>query len=101
MTLKSAILSILGRDDLRWIVDSLEIDNVDRRNMADMRAALANDPNLSGEQLLRFLSSDMLRQLRTMVKQVWQERREASAGRKDGKRPKLHQPWNGQRRSSK
>jgi hypothetical protein len=81
VALKSAILSILGRDDLRWILDSLEIDDVDRHNVADMRAALADDPDLSGEQLLRFLSTDMLRQLRTAVKQVWQERRGENRGR--------------------
>jgi hypothetical protein len=75
VALKSAILSILDCGDLRWIVDSLEIDDVDRHDVADMRAALADDPNLSGEQLLRFLSTDMLRQLRNMVQQVWQERR--------------------------
>lgn len=63
MALKSAILSLLGRDDLCWIVDSLEIDDVDRRNVAGMRATLADDLNLSGEQLLRFLSTDTLRQL--------------------------------------
>ena len=92
MALKSAILSILGRDDLCWIVDSLEIDDVNRRDVADMRAALADDLTLSGEQLLRFLSTDMLRQLRAMVDQLRQERREARVGRKGGKRPKLQFP---------
>ena len=38
MAIKSAILSILDRDDLCWIVDSLGIGDVDRRNVADMRA---------------------------------------------------------------
>lgn len=101
MALKSAILSILGRDDLCWVVDSLEIGDVDRRDVASMRAALADDFKLTGEQLLRFLSTDMLRQLRAMVEQVRQGRRQASAGRNDGKRLKLHQPSNGKRRSGK
>jgi hypothetical protein len=92
VALKSAILSILGRDDLCWIVDSLEIDDVDCRDVTGMRAALADDLTLSGEQLLRFLSTDMLRQLRAMVAQVRQVRRGASAARKDGKRLKLQFP---------
>jgi hypothetical protein len=92
VAIKSAILSILDRDDLCWIVDSLGIGDVDRRNVADMRAALADDFELTGEQLLGFLSTDMLRHLRAMVEQVRQGRRQAGAGRKDGKWPKLQFP---------
>ena len=52
MRLKPAILSVLGRDDLKHIVDDLKIDGVDRRSVEGMRAALGRARSVKPEELL-------------------------------------------------
>ena len=47
-----AILTLLGRDNLRRIVDDLGIDDVDRRSVDGMRARLSRARNVSAEDLL-------------------------------------------------
>ncbi len=43
MKLKKAILSVLGRDKLKGITDSLGLDGVDRRSVERMRAVLSKE----------------------------------------------------------
>ena len=40
MNLKKTILSVLGRDALRTVVDVLEMEDVDRRSVEDMASSL-------------------------------------------------------------
>ena len=54
MKLKQAILNTLSRDDLRGLLDYLEIDGVDRRSVAAMRKKLSRSRSVSAEDLLAF-----------------------------------------------
>ena len=55
MSLKRTILSILGRDDLKGIVDDLGIDGADRRSADGMRSALPRSRKTKPEDLLGYL----------------------------------------------
>ncbi len=55
MSLKRTILSTLGRDDLKGIVDDLEIDGVDRRSADGMRTALSRSRKAKAEDLLSYV----------------------------------------------
>lgn len=60
MKLKAAVLSVLGRDGLKEIVDDLEIDGVDRRSVQALRAALSRSRRVTPDVLLDYLSKDEL-----------------------------------------
>ena len=61
MNVKRVILSILNRDDLKHIVDDLEIDEVDRRSVNAMRDKLTRSRKVSDEVLIRYLRKDELK----------------------------------------
>ena len=61
MQLKTAILYSLAREDLKQILDDLDIDGVDRRSVDAMRTALGRTRRLSLEGLLGYLRKDALR----------------------------------------
>ena len=61
MKLRPAILSVLGRDDLKQIVDDLEIDGVDRRSVDGMRAALSRARRAKPEDLLACMRKDQIK----------------------------------------
>jgi len=61
MKLKPAILSVLARDDLKRIVDDLEIDGVDRRSADDMRAAIRRARRAKPDDLLGYLKKGQLK----------------------------------------
>lgn len=58
MNLKLRILLVLGRDDLKRIVESLEIPSVDRRSAGAMRAALARSRRATAEELIGYLGKN-------------------------------------------
>ena len=63
MNLKPTILSILPREDLRYILDDLEIDGVDRRRPEEMRAALGRMRRASAEVLLGYLRKGQVQEV--------------------------------------
>jgi hypothetical protein len=65
--LKPAILSILGRDDLKHIVDDLEIDGVDRRSVEGMRVALGRARRVKPEGLLGYMRKDQIEEVCELV----------------------------------
>jgi type I restriction enzyme M protein len=60
MKLKPAILAALSRDDLKRIVDDLDLEGVDRRSVDAMRSALSHSRKVSPETLLGTLKKDAL-----------------------------------------
>lgn len=61
MNLKRIILSILDRDDLKYIVDDLEIKGVDRRSVNAMREKLVRSRKVNEEDLLCYLRKEELK----------------------------------------
>ena len=67
MKLKPTILSVLGRDDLKHIVDDLEIDGVDRRSVEGMRAALSRARRVKAADLLWYMQKGQIKQVCEVV----------------------------------
>ena len=63
MQLKMAILHSMARDDLKQIVDDLDLDGVDRRSVEAIRVALGKSRRLSLEGLLGRLHNDALQMM--------------------------------------
>ena len=61
MQLKTAIVYSLAREDLKQILDDLNLDSVDRRSVDAMRTALGQSRRLTLEGLLVYLRKDALR----------------------------------------
>ncbi len=61
--LRTAVLAILTRDDLKYIVDDLELDGVDRRSAEGMRTAVGQCQRVSVGDLLGYLLKDQLKQV--------------------------------------
>ena len=61
MSLKTTILSVLGRDDLKHIVDDLKIVDIDRRSIHRMRAKLGRSQAATTDDLLWYLRRDQLK----------------------------------------
>ena len=63
MRLKTAILSILDREDLKRLLDSLNLNGVDRRNVQAMKSALSDSRQASPEILLESLRKQDIQQV--------------------------------------
>lgn len=61
MKLKQAILNTLSRDDLKGLLDDLEIDGVDRRSVDAMRSKLSRSRSVLAEDLLGRLRKDEIK----------------------------------------
>ena len=60
MNRKDAIVARLDREDLKWVLDQLEIDGVDRRSVRAMRSALVQAAEVTPEDLLGFFYKDAI-----------------------------------------
>ncbi len=67
MNLKKAILSLLGRDALKQIVEDLEIEGVDRRSVEDMVTTLSRSRRATPEVLLEALFEGEVKQVCELV----------------------------------
>ncbi len=67
MKLKQAILTIMDRDTLKAVVDDLEIEDVDRRNVEEMRARVSRSRRAAPEMLLVHLSE---KQVKAVCEQI-------------------------------
>ena len=81
MTLKSILLSVLGRKTLKRIVDDHEIDDVDRRSIEAMRAALSRLRQLTAEDVLAYMRKDEVQAACTAVGVSSEGRRDQLARR--------------------
>ncbi len=60
MKLKPAIVSVLGRDDLKRVVGDLGLEGVDRRSVEGMRKAIAGARRVGVDDLLGYIRKDGL-----------------------------------------
>lgn len=67
MNLKKTILSLLGRDALKQIIEDLEIEGTDRRSVEDMAATLSRSRRATPETLLETLSEVEVKQVCELV----------------------------------
>lgn len=63
MKLKPAILSVLGRDQLKHIVDDLKIDGVDRRHIEGMKAALSRARRVGAADLFGYMQKNQITEI--------------------------------------
>ena len=75
MKLKQAALQAMSRDEVKAVVLALDIEDVDRRKVEDMRARLSRTPRATAELLLNHLAE-------TRVKAVCEDLGVSSKGRK-------------------
>ncbi len=64
MRLKQAILSRMGREELKRAVDDLGIDGVDRRSVEVMTARVGRARRATPEALLGYLSEAQVKEVR-------------------------------------
>lgn len=81
MKLKPAILEILARDDLKRILDDLEIDGVDRRSADAMRAALRKARRAKPDDLLGYMLKGQIQQVCEVVGVAAKGKRDELVGR--------------------
>ncbi len=67
MRLKQAVLQVMDRNLLKRISDELDIDDVDRRDRADMAAAVSRKHRATPKFLLDFLSESQVKQVCDLV----------------------------------
>ena len=67
MKLKQSVLQVMDRDMLKDAIDELGIDGVDRRDRADMAAALSRKHRATAEFLLQFLSEVQVKEVCELV----------------------------------
>ena len=75
MKLKQAALQAMSRDEVKAVILALDITDVDRRKVEDMRARLSRTPRATAELLLNHLAE-------TRVKAVCEDLGVSSKGRK-------------------
>jgi hypothetical protein len=59
--LKSVILSVLGRDVLKRIVDDAQLSDVDRRSVESMRTALSRSKRVGADDILRRMRKEEIK----------------------------------------
>jgi hypothetical protein len=91
MSLKKAIIRVMTRDDLKRVVDALEIGTADHQNRGSMARSIGKRRDIQAEYLLQFLSE-------IQVKEVCELLGEDSTGRRSAlvqmhlKLPGVHGP---------
>ncbi|MDZ7579869.1 MAG: hypothetical protein U5R30_04400 [Deltaproteobacteria bacterium] len=103
MKLKQAILTIMDRDTLKAVVDDLEIEDVDRRSIEDMRAKVSSSRRAEPEMLMAHLSEKQVKavceqmgvspkgrrkELMERLLGIWYSGNKAAAARSEKKNPK-------------
>ncbi len=63
MKLKEAVLSVLGREALKALIDALEIAGADRRSVEDMRSRLSRSRKATPDFLLERLGEDEVKKV--------------------------------------
>jgi hypothetical protein len=67
MKLKQAILTVMGRDELKRAVDDLDMGDVDRRSIDDMRRRLSRARLATPELLLQYLYEEEVKDICALV----------------------------------
>ncbi|MEI8372806.1 MAG: N-6 DNA methylase [Planctomycetota bacterium] len=81
MKIKPAILSIFSRNELKRLVDDLEIANVDRRSVEGMRTALSLSRKITPDVLLPYMAKGQLVEACQLLGHSGKGRREELIGR--------------------